>query len=49
MLLQSMQLLARRRFIRRQCWPPSIAQRRADDQIGDDLRPALLALLLQKR
>jgi hypothetical protein len=28
---------------------PSIAQCRSDDQIGDDLRPTLLALLLKKR
>jgi hypothetical protein len=30
-------------------WPPSIALGRPDDQIRDDLRPALLALLLKKR
>jgi hypothetical protein len=42
------QLRARRGFIRTSWWMPAIAQRRPHDQIRDHLRPALLALRLEK-
>jgi hypothetical protein len=35
-------------FTLTRCRSPSIAQRRPDDQINDDVRPALLALALKK-